>query len=218
MVVDINQELKNINQPKMDDLVRELSQELPHVQFKGIVEIGLFTQTIIEVVETLKTDLVILGTKGSIGIKETLIGSNAADALKNLRTPMIIVPKNSEALAPKKILLASDFSSESQVIESNIIDVIRDYFEAQLDLLHIFHSYDNIDSISYSKLIESKEIDVFVEKSENAEESILDFAHEKNHNLITLATSDKGIIKNLFHDSITKKMSMHSDIPRFIWK
>lgn len=218
MVVDINKELKKVNQPKMDDLIHDLSHEFPNVKLKGLIEIGLFTQTIIEVVDTIKADLIILGTKGSTGLKEILIGSNAAAAIKNVMTPMIIVPENRKNIAPEKILLASDFSSESQVIESNIIDVIRDYFDAQLDLLHVFHSHDNMDSIGYSALIEKKELDVFVEKSEKIEEAILNFAHEKNYDLITLVPKDRGIIKNLFHHSVTKNLSMHSDIPLFIWK
>lgn len=218
MVVDINEELKKVNQPKMDDFLRDLEKEFPEITFDGRIEIGLFTQTIIENVQSLKTDLIVLGTKGSTGLKEVLIGSNAADAIKNVRTPMIIVPEQSKIAAPEKVLLSSDFSSDSQIVESKIIDILRDYFDAPLDLLHVFHSHDNINSISYSKLIESKEIDVYVEKSEKIEESILNFAHEKNYDLITLVPKDRGIIRNLFHHSITKNMSMHSDIPLFIWK
>lgn len=218
MVVDINEELKKANQPKMDEFISELQEKHPKCNINGRVEIGMFVQTIIEEAEEKNINLIILGTKGSSGIKEVLIGSNAADAVKNVKLPMLIVPENSQISCPQQILLSSDFSSKSQEIESTLIDVIREYFKTDLDLLHVFSSKDKTPNVNYSDLMEKKEVDIHVVSAENIEEAILNYAHEKQYDLIALVPKDRGIIKNLFHHSVTKKLSMHSDIPLFIWK
>lgn len=218
MVVDINSEVRAVNLVKMNSLIDKLMSKYPRVRFKGNVEIGWFTQTINEEIEKYKIDLVFIGTKGASGIEEVLIGSNAADAVRNVITPIIVVPDSIELKAPKNIFLASDFTTESYLKENLIIDQIKSYFDAKLDLLHIQINNDHADGINYSKIIETQEIDVFVEKSEDVERSILEFAHSNGYDMIIVVPKDRGFIMNLFHRSITKKMTMHSDLPLFIWK
>jgi nucleotide-binding universal stress UspA family protein len=218
MVVDVNSEIKSIKQVQLDNLIEQMMSKYPRVSFNSKVEIGLFTQTINEEVEKSKIDLVFIGTKGVSGIEEVLIGSNASDAVRNVLVPLIVVPENVIIQKPNTIFLASDFTTESYENERKIIDKIRAYFDARLDLLHIQNKNDKIDGMSYSKIIESKEIDVYVEKSEDIEAEILNFAHTNNYDMIIVVPKDRGLIMNLFHRSITKKMSMHSDLPLFIWK
>jgi len=218
MIVDINHELVKANQPKINELILQLKQKNSQLKIKGKVDVGFFSQTIIELTQEIEIDLIILGTKGSSGLEEVLIGSNAADVVKNVNKPILIVPHNCEVKCPQHILLSSDFSPESQKKEMNLIDTIRTYFNAQLDLLHVFSSKDKTKDVNYSDLIEKKEVEIHVISSEIIEDAILSYAHEKKYDLITLIPKDRGLIRNLFHHSITKKLSMHSDIPLLIWK
>ena len=218
MVVDINSEIKSIKEEKLKELIDGLSLKYPGTNFVGKVEIGWFTQTINEEVEKSNIDLVFIGTKGASGLEEILIGSNASDAVRNVTIPLIVVPEGTNIEKPKSLFLASDFTTESYANEQQIIDKINSYFEGRLDLLHVQSSNDNADGISYSKIIESNDINVFVEQSEDIEDAILDFAHTNKYDMIVVVPKDRGIIMNLFHRSLTKKMSMHSDLPLFIWK
>ncbi len=36
--------------------------------------------------------------------------------------------------------------------------------------------------------------------------------------MIVLVPKNRGFIRNIFHHSVTKKISMHTDVPLFIWK
>ena len=218
LMVDINAEIKSIKQTEINRLVEKMRLKYPGVDFKGKVEIGFFTQTINEEVETSKIDIVFIGTKGVSGLAEVLIGSNASDAARNVLSPMVIVPECTEIKIPESIFLASDFRIENYQNERQIIDEIKSYFYVRLDLLHIQNENDQTDKLAYSKIIDSKEINVFVEISKNIEDAILNFAHVNNYDMIILVPKDRGVIMNLFHRSITKKMSMHSDLPLFIWK
>jgi len=218
MVVDVNLELKEQGEKRMNAYIDELKQEYPTKDIRGKVEMGYFSETIIEELDVDNYELVVLGTKGSSGVKEVLIGSNTAEAIKHVDCKMIVVPEHIQIKSPKHILLSSDFSSESLKLEYSIIDGLRDMFTAEIDLLHVFNASDKLEDISYSDLMEKKEVDIHVLENNNIEETILNFAHENNFDMIALAPKNRGFIKNIFHHSVTKKISMHTDVPLFIWK
>lgn len=217
-MIDINSEIKSIKQTEINSLIEGVKLKYPGVDFKGKVEIGLFSQTINEEVEVSKIDIVFIGTKGVSGLAGVLIGSNASDAVRHVLSPMIIVPECTEIKIPESVFLASDFITENYEIERHIIDKFKSYFDVRLDLLHIKNENNKTDKLTYSKIIDSTEINVFIETSENIEDAILNFAHVNNYDMVILVPKDRGIVMNIFHSSITKKMSMHSDLPLFIWK
>ncbi len=162
MVVDVNLELKEQGKKLMKAYVDELKKEYPDKDISGKVEMGYFSETIIEELDVDDYDLVVLGTKGASGVKEVLIGSNTADAIKHVECKMIVVPEQIKIQPPKHILLSSDFTSESLKLEYTIIDDLREMFNAEIDLLHVFKSSERLDDVSYSDLMEKKEVDIHV--------------------------------------------------------
>jgi nucleotide-binding universal stress UspA family protein len=214
MMVNVNQEILDSTRPEMEKLVKELQSEQKNLNIKGYVEIGLFTQTLNEIVKAYKVDLVVLGTKGASGLQEILIGSNAATAIKNVITPIIVVPKNAKTHEVKNILLTSDYNNEN---EKNIINLVDENFNAKTELLHVKIPNETINE-EYTKKAKELGPKISIVEAENAEQAILSHAHENNYDLIILTPKDRGIIRNLFHHSVTKKLSMHSDIPLLIWK
>jgi nucleotide-binding universal stress UspA family protein len=218
MVVDVNLELKELGEKKMESYIEELKKEYPDIKINGKVDMGYFSETIVEAIEEEHYDLIAMGTKGASGMKEILIGSNAADAIKNINRSMIVVPHQVKIKKPKRILLSSDFTSESLKLEYQIIDDLREKFNAEIELLHVFTNNERLEDISYSDLMEKKEVDIHVLENDNIEDTILQFAHENKFDMIALAPKHRGFIKNIFHHSVTKKLSMHTDIPLFIWK
>lgn len=218
MVIDINKELQKANRHHMAQLVTDLEEEYPNENFKGEVEIGLFTETIEEMVEELKADMVVMGTRGASGLKEVLIGSNAADAIKNVNSPLIVVPENNRLKAPEKVLLSSDFSKDSQEDEVDIVNMVRTLFNAEIEILHVKTEDEKGTEPHYAELMRKHQVDVHVITSEDTEFSILNYANNHQFDMITLVPKDRGIIRNLFHKSMTKQLSMHTDLPLFIWK
>ncbi len=218
MVVDVNLELKELGEKKMDTYITDMKREYPHQDIKGKVDMGYFSETIIEELDNIDYDIVVIGTKGASGIKEVLIGSNAADAIKNIDKKLIVVPSETKIKKAKNIVLSSDFTSESLKLEYDIIDGLRSYFDAEIDLLHVFTPNEKLANVAYSKLMEDKEVDIHVLEDKNIEETILEFSHDNNFDMVALVPKQRGFIKNLFHHSVTKNISMHTDIPLFIWK
>ncbi|MDX1350764.1 MAG: universal stress protein, partial [Putridiphycobacter sp.] len=62
MVVDINSDLQKFYQKRMIKVQAELEQKFPNVKIEGKVEIGLFSETIVEEIENCSADLLVLGT------------------------------------------------------------------------------------------------------------------------------------------------------------
>lgn len=214
MIVDINKELLDSTRPEMNKLVEEIKSENSSLDIKGYVEIGLFTQTLNEIIKEYDVDLVVLGTKGASGLQEILIGSNAATAIKNVIKPLIIVPKNAKSQPAKSILLTSDFNTKNESVVLNFVD---EHFNAETELLHVKMPNEKIDD-SLAQKSQDLGPKVSIVEADNTEDAILKHAHDNDYEMIILTPKDRGIIRNLFHHSVTKKLSMHSDIPLLIWK
>lgn len=62
-------------------------------QFRAIVDYDNFIDSINQVCDKHRIDLIIMGTKGASGIEKVLFGSNTVSVLKRSPTPVLVVPK-----------------------------------------------------------------------------------------------------------------------------
>ncbi|MEP7142965.1 MAG: universal stress protein [Ferruginibacter sp.] len=65
---------------------------------------GMVSSTIIKISVSHKADIIIMGTHGSSGFRETLIGLNAFNVVKNAACPVLTVPPEKKWESFKKIL------------------------------------------------------------------------------------------------------------------
>ena len=219
MVMDINQELRVLNLKKMEGMVEELKTSFPNAKLAGKVEVGLFSETVVEEIENTEADALILGTKGASGIDEVLLGSNAYLAIKNAPIPLIVLNESYGLKPPKKILLASDFEGDlSDKVVQSLID-FKDKFGAELHVIHISDSGrgDNV-KLKINHLIDDIVDRFHVIVADNIEDEIVSYAIDNQYDFIALAPKYRGIIKNLFHQSVTKKISASAKTPLLIMK
>ena len=103
----------------VDELQKEneilLKKEVDHlseaysVQAEGIVRIGIPSDEIRALCEDLSVDLVVMGMKGAGGI-DKMIGSTTTNAIRKLKTPVLVIPTNRTFSPIRNITYASDFS------------------------------------------------------------------------------------------------------------
>lgn len=219
LVIDINEEIKKANEKKMAKLELEINNTYPNHDLKFKVEIGLFSETIIEEIETTKADIIVLGTKGASGIDEILLGSNAYLAIKNSTIPLIIIPENYGLKAPTKVLIASDF--EGNLSDKSVKPIIdfKEKFKAEIHVLHVADSEES-DSVKLkiNHLIDDMVDRFHIVEDDNIEDAISLYMTENDFDFLVLAPKYRGIIRNLFHQSVTKKISAKAKSPLFIIK
>src|SRR5690349_18487799 len=70
---------------------------------------GLAVDTILQTADSIKADMIVMGTKGSSGIDEILLGSNTAAVMERAKCPVLAVPETAEFHPINVLAFATDF-------------------------------------------------------------------------------------------------------------
>jgi nucleotide-binding universal stress UspA family protein len=121
---------------QMNDLDQRL-RGLPH---EVVIQHGLVTDVISELIATTDADLLVMGTHGRSGFGRLMIGSVAEEVFRQAACPVLTIGPRVSAQAPheaefKQILFATDFNPQSQAA-SYALSLAQE-FQARLTLLHV---------------------------------------------------------------------------------
>lgn len=169
----------------------------------------------------IKADLVVMGSKGSSGLEELLIGSNTEKVVRHSKAPVLTVKSPTSAADIKNIVFASDFSENSKKIISKLKD-LQALLHSKISLVKINtpNSFENT-LITYKKIndfisaneLENVKIDIFNSSSE--EEGIIEYANEFNADMIAMATHGRTGFMHLLSGSIAEDVVNSAERP--VW-
>ncbi len=164
---------------------------------------------------------IIVGTKGSSGISEILVGTNAAAVMEKAKCPVICVPENAKFTGLKKIILTTDYGQHNFKHGIETIELAKPFL-AEITLLHVT-SGDLEEYFEDRQLLLFK--DKMVKKSEYSRiafklltdkdvyHGVNSFIEEHGADLLVLSMRSRTIWQKLFHRSLTKRMAYHSHLP-----
>ncbi|GAB3660814.1 universal stress protein [Echinicola sediminis] len=173
-----------------------------------------------EVTES-KADIIIMGSKGSSGLEELLIGSNTEKVVRHAACPVITIKGKVAPSDVKNIIFASDFTDENDVIISRLKE-IQNTLGAELHLVKI----NTPNSFETSRESKAK-IQDFVKKhhleqitleiynSDTEEDGIIQYAEDNNIDMIAMATHGRTGFMHLLSGSIAEDVVNHSKRP--VW-
>ena len=164
-------------------------------------------------------DLVVMGSKGSSGLDEFLIGSNTEKVVRTADCPVLTVKNRQPEFDVREIVLASDFKREAgQAMQR--FKAFQELFGARLHLVYIntpgaFESSGNL----YRKLedmakrygLQNYSINIYNDTVE--EDGILHFAQDIRADLIMMATHGRTGFSHLLSGSIAEDLVNHTTIP-----
>lgn len=169
-------------------------------------------------------DLIIMGSHGTSGFQELVVGSNTEKVVRVSKVPVIVVKSAVENFDPKNISFASDFSEEIEKPFQNIIALAK-AFDAQLNLVMI----NTPNSFKTTKESE-KVMKAFVEKFDisnytlntysdrNIEKGIFNFSNKTNADLIAICTHGRTGLSLFFNGSISEGIVNHAYRPVITFK
>lgn len=197
------------------------SPMLEGLQVETRVKVGSPYESISQAVSDDEADLVVMGTKGSSGLDEVLIGSNTEKVVRYASCPVITV-KNKVALTSiESIVFATDLSDNQDRLVSKVKDMQK-MLNAKLHLLKVntpSHFYTNRQlEEEFDKFIEEHELENFTTNVYNEateEDGILYFAEEVGACMIAIGTHGRTGLLHLLSGSIAEDLVNHADIP--VW-
>ena len=169
-------------------------------------------------------DLVVIGTTGSSGIAEVLVGSNTEKIVRSANCPVISVPAKASLNQIKRILVPLDIREIKHGFLEQVA-FLRNQLNAHLEFLWVKtpHNIENEEKVSeeIGQVIRGHQItdfDFTIIKNVFPSDGILSHAENSNADMIAMPTHARRGISHWLSGSLTEDTVNHIKIPVWSFK
>lgn len=225
VLVSMKEILKESAEQGLKDVLTKINNELKPsgVEISTKAVHGDLLVSIELMVESEGVDLVIMGTKGATGLKAALLGSNAANVIRNVNCPVIAIPESYNPSPIRHITICADFTTglESKV-EFGMLSEIASVHKSKIQLIHIIDPFDDNQThripvgTNFQQFFPDNEIAASVNYNEDVEEGIKEFITDNPTDLLVIIRRNYNFVESLFHRSLTRQLAMHTMIPLYV--
>ncbi|MBB6325640.1 nucleotide-binding universal stress UspA family protein [Algoriphagus iocasae] len=212
-------ELREKRAAQIEELKK--AHEGKNYSFNAKLKLGNAFQSISESIVEENPDLVVMGSKGSSGMEEVLIGSNTEKVVRTATCPVVTVKASTDPGSLKKIVFASDFKEDSDEIARRMKN-LQGLFNAQLYFVVVNtpanfettrESIKRINLFAKTYGFEGVKAEIYNSRSE--ESGIIEFAEDIDADLIAMATHGRTGFLHLITGSIAEDVVNHAKRP--VW-
>jgi nucleotide-binding universal stress UspA family protein len=212
-----------------NNLLQALSKELDE-KLMGQLTIETMNRTgnalfeITSYCNRVKPYALVIGTHGNSTFTRMLLGSTTLGVIKECQSPVIIIPNGYTFQKPLKIGLASDLHDVTHTTPAETIKTIVDDLGGKLEILHV----DKEDLEEEETLVaETRQLNsmfadqnpkIRILKSVFTEETLLNYAMEKNLDLLIVVPKKHNWIDLLIKHQHTKNIALHAAVPVMVLK
>jgi len=230
--LDINEIIEKGINDKIDD-IKATNKNLWGVKFNTKVVNGKSTNDIIKTAKQLKSDLIVMGTHGTSGLKNLgkyLLGSNAYRVVNNAPCPVVTIREKKSNIRFKDILLPIDNTKETKMKLDMAIQWAKDY-DATIHLVALTAFFEElfVEIKDLKKMI--GDIETKLEKAgvkytskmirhQRASESVITYAEKIPADLIIMVTGHdnqwskvvvRSAARNIITESTVPVLSINAD-------
>lgn len=215
------QDVKDAMVKKMDEFVKGLDTKC---KMNTIVNEDSLIGSIKTMIKDDGYDLVVVGTHGSSGLEEVLIGSNTEKIVRNADCPVISIPSPASVKKIKRILIPLDISEIKSSFLSKVA-AMQEKFGARIEFLWVKtpHNIENEKSISseLSKILEQHDISNYeftIVNNVFPSDGILMHAYDTKADMIAMPTHARRGISHWLSGSLTEDTINHIKLPVWSFK
>ena len=179
---------------------------------------------ILEVSKTNQVDLIVMGSHGTTGFEELLVGSNAEKVVRSSDIPVLVVKRNAGDFRAKNLVFASDFSKEIRKPFQKMLEFAK-IFNSNLYLVMIctpssFRTTQVAEKIMHDFVadFDMENYSTHVYNDANIEKGIFNFANSVEADLIAIGTHGRTGLSHFFNGSIGEDVANHSKRPIITFK
>lgn len=186
---------------------------------------GEFIEEILTVIDSSDIDLIVIGTRGSSGLRELLVGSNTVHLMQEVRgIPMLVVPEKADFHPLKNILLCSDLH---EIADDDALDLVKEVamaFESDVRLAHVDKGTSQP---TYEKVLEKRremhifepEVDCTYKRivAKDIVAGIKYYMDKKEDNdMVAMVYRTHSFIETIFGMNHTHEMAYHTTVPLLV--
>ncbi|WP_336518427.1 universal stress protein [Pollutibacter soli] len=182
------------------------------------VRMGDVIEELQQVCKRISPDFVVIGAQGKSAAARFFLGSHAVRIMRQLKWPVIAVPKEGHFRVIKKIGLACDLNDVVESIPIDEIKLLVKSFNAELHVINSgkmaeFYPEELDQSIILRELLEAENPTFHFIVNKSGDNAILEFAEQNEIDLLIIIPGHHSVIKQLVTRSHTRKMVLQSHVP-----
>jgi len=169
-------------------------------------------------------DLVVMGSHGTSGFQEMLIGSNTEKVVRFSEAPVLVIKNKNDNFKAGNFVFASDFSEEIKKPFKQLVEFAKS-FDSNLSLVMIntpnsFKPTHIAEKTMHDFMLEFNypKYSLHIYNDVNVEKGILNFANSANADLIGMCTHGRTGFAHFFNGSISEDLVNHAVRPVITFK
>lgn len=195
-----------------------------NIKIRSSVEFGNFTTKLLAEAENWNADVIVMGTHGTSGLREFMIGSNTEKIVRQSSIPVIAIKKAVKPEDIQDIVLAVSSTEENEELMAEI-KRLQDFFKAELHLVFIntpavFRKDSKTipELKAFAKRFMLRNFTINVYNDLNEEDGLKNFGETKKAGIIAMATHGRRGLAHLTTGSVTEDVVNHINCPIWTYK
>lgn len=216
---DLNKEAKKQAEEKLKKILAQHNNERLHTA----VFIGKVMNVLKEVEGEYDAQLVVMGTTGASGMKETIIGSNTEKVVRNIKTPVLAIPGPVKYADIKRIVIPTNGENSPQGFFHQI-RTLQKMMDASLDVVFInaLHAFENEEDVrgklqKYCQEAQLEDCKIHVIRSVSQESGINDFVSDNKIDMVAVTTHGRQGLSHLMYGSLAENLVNHLKVPVYTY-
>jgi len=188
------------------------------------IEFKKVSEGIIDASEKNNVDLIVMGSHGTSGFKELLVGSNTEKVVRFSNIPVLVIKKGDKEFNTRNFVFASDFSIETRKPFRKMLEFAK-IFDSNLYLVMIctpgsFKTTHLAEKImrDFISNFDIENYSSHTYNDTNIENGIINFANSVDADLIGLCTHGRTGLAHFYNGSISEDLVNHAIRPVITFK
>ena len=215
-----------IREGYLDELVTKVDQDWGSDLMKmGLIDkefrTGFPGEEILDSVKEHGAELIVMGTTGDSSRIKKWFGSVSTKLINESPVPLLLVPEGASYKGVNNVMFAFDDIELDMAVVDQVI-AFAGTFDCKIHLVHIQDDKDFDPGFYLQEQLRNKydldKVELVTLNNTDVVEALSDYAHKQSIDVIAMATQQRSFFNRVFHDSVTTRMSMHTDIPLLVLK
>lgn len=204
------------NIPQLRQIAVE--NDLNEIPIKFILEEGNFLYILSEIIGEESVDFVVMGTDGNSGIEKMLFGSNTINAITSMKVPILSIPHGMSFKGFKNIGFTTVFDQKDKDALKYLIEIANRH-HAKIHCMHVSKDgkFNQQAMKDWQDQFAGDPIVFEVYHDADPVNAVLDFIKEKQIDLLTVVSRNKGFFDKIFSPGFTKKIANKNITPLFVF-
>lgn len=207
---------------RLKSLLKRILTEFPEHQnhhFFTLTDYNFFVDSVRNQVQDKKIDMIVMGTKGASGLKKVIVGSNAADVIKKVKCPTLVVPEDATFGGLDEIAFPTDYYLTYGV---DLLKPLYNILKIHNSSLQVIHITNKTEGLCMAQQDNKDLLNDYFNKfrptfynlaNKNVESAIEVFVQSRDIKMVAMVAKNLNYFQRiLFHNKI-EEITYHTRIP-----